>query len=962
MRILLTLLLACATRVVTSSLLLPRDLSPRHYHVKYVFDIDPATNFSFYGVVDITMHVIKPTSKIVLHAKDFTIDEKQVRIVKPEGRRVRSIQTNKKYAFLTINLNRDLAKGSKCVVTIPFYGNLKPGVDGAYISAYEDKKSEEVEFLIVTQFQPISARKSFPCFDEPMFKASFTVTIGHHKNYGSRSNMPLHETSEDNALEEFFPWSKIEKTFNKDQSDFVWDTFKESVKMSTYLLAFLVSKFSHIESTSPNTKTTLNVWARREALDQATYASVIGVKMLSFFEDWFNISYPLPKQDMVAIPDLSAGAMENWGLITYKEKTLLYDEKQSSFLNKESLAQVVAHELAHQWFGNLVTMKWWSDLWLNEGFATFAAAWALNDAEPTWEPLKSTSTVSSLLTFDSLESSHPVSMTVEDPALIDEVFDNISYVKGSLVINMMMKFLGANAFKKGIYNYLRKYSYRNAEQNDLWREMTAASKQYERLTRDVTVKEIMDTWTTQTGYPLLTVTRNYKDKTLTVRQKRYFGLTASKPSNASWWIPLSVLCEPEANKTSKLQWLAPSEGVTRGHKFEHGSSPEQWVLFNYDMIGFYRVNYDMRNWQLLIKTLKEGDYNSVPFGGRFQLISDAFALAWTNTLNYSTTLSLASYLQREQDVELLNTGYQGFDTIHSMLRRSADYGTFKKFMYMMMEHAYTESGGLATKKIVNPHDLKSVKKQIMTSIWASRADVKGCPENAIELFQQWMDTADPDENNPIPLDLRNIVYCVAVSRGSLRHWQFVLDRHQAANVASAKQSLLEALTCTNEVWILAQLLEWTVKDVPELRRDESLSLLMQLISSNVGYYLARDFFYDRIGEIHQYNKDIPIVVGAIAKQLLSQFTTQRELDTFMAWHAENSDYFKESKMAVEQGIETAKINIEWTLRNKKTVVDTLRELSRDYENIYSSSCEFRRLNNLLIVVVTFCTLFKYIFK
>nr|WAK99423.1 aminopeptidase N 13 [Spodoptera frugiperda] len=822
MRWLHTVAVACLLHAaVPAEYLLPGDVVPSHYHLKYAFDIDPATNFSYFGVVDISLNVKKATSKIVLHANDILIADPIIRSGDTPSHKVTGYKVNDTYSLMTITLDQELQQDENYTLTIPFYGNIKHGLDGAYISTYVDQMTKKKEYLITTQFEAISARKAFPCFDEPMYKATYSIVIGHHKDYTAISNMPLENSVSENALEDHWPWSQIEKKFKKPKSDFVWDSYEKSVAMSTYLLAFVVSKFSFVQSPSDLSNTKFRIWARPDALDQTAYASTTGPKALTYFEQWFNLSYPLPKQDMIAIPDFASGAMENWGLITYREKDLLYDEKQSSFLNKERVATVIAHELAHQWFGNLVTMKWWSDLWLNEGFATFAATVAVNHVEPTWNADKSSAVNDMLLilNLDSLESSHPVSVPIDDPKRISEIFDDISYQKGSTLIRMMTMFLGDEVFRKAINNYLRKYSYDNAEQDDLWRELTAVSKKYGVLPGNVTVKDIMDTWTTQTGYPILT----------------------------------------------------GHQALTSLHRFEHGAERDQWLLFNHDMIAPYRVNYDPRNWQLLSNALKSNDYTRVPLLGRVQLLSDAFALAWTNHLDYSTALNLASYLQHETEYLPLYTGLRGLMQIENVLKRSPDYGAFQKFVRKLIGEIYERSGGLATKKIINGHDLNSVKMQATISSWACRMKVPGCEENAIQLYKQWMDTEKPDENNPY--------------------------------------------------------LEWTVTEGSGVRKQDVLPVIVNIIRSPVGYYVAKDFIYTRVDEIYNTFKGQYRRMGEMIKTLLQQFTTQRELDEFLEWREKNAQYLVDSKLAVNQAIENAQVNINWITKNRKTVVDKLREFS-----------------------------------
>ncbi|XP_014365202.2 aminopeptidase N [Papilio machaon] len=917
--------------VVLAEYLLPGDVVPKHYDVRLVFDVDPRTNYSFFGVADILLDVKKTTSKIVLHAQDFIVaDDKVVFHGAGDLPVVTSVKLNDTYNFLTLTLNKELVEGSSYRLQIPFYGNLKIGLDGVYISTYVNKKTNLREYLIATQFEAISARKGFPCFDEPVYKATFRLNIGHHEEFSAVSNMPLFNTSSDNALEDVWPWETIAKKFRKDRAHFVWDQFENSVPMSTYLVAFVVSKFAYVESPPELANTKFRIWARSDAIDQTAYAANLGPRVLSHFERWFNVSFPLPKQDMIAIPDFSAGAMENWGLVTYRETALLYDNQQSSFLNKERVAEVIAHELAHQWFGNLVTMKWWSDLWLNEGFATFAASVGVAAVEPAWRADRTYAldNILSVLSLDALESSHPVSVPIDNPKRISEIFDEISYRKGSTIIRMMTMFLGEHVFREAINNYLVKHSYGNAEQDDLWSELTAATQRHGGLSRNVTVKQVMDTWTTQTGYPLLTVTRDYSDNSLTISQKRYLSLGARASSSASWWVPLRVLCEGEEQtqmETGQVQWLAAGEGTNTLHRFEHGAAPEQWVIFNTDMIAPYRVNYDPRNWQLITRALASG-HRAVPVLARVQLLSDALELAWAGRLDYTTALQLTSYLQKEMDYLPLSTGLRGLAKIENVLKRTPDYGAFQKFVRRLIGETYTRSGGLSSSKILNEDDLISVKMQVTTSSWACRMKVPGCEENAIALFDRWMETPNPDQNNPIPLDLRRTVYCVALSRGSVRHWRFALERRRSANVAAARDQLLHALACSRDTWILAQYLEWAITEGSEVRRQDAAAVLAGVTRSTVGYYVAKDFIYDRIEDIYNaFSQGRRI--GFIIKTLLDQFTTQKELDQFLVWKQKNEKYLEDAHLAVEQGVERARVNIDWLARHRRHVVDRLREFS-----------------------------------
>ena len=226
--------------------------------------------------------------------------------------------------------------------------------------------------------------------------------------------------------------------------------------MSTYLVAFVVSKFGFEVSPATSNNVMFRIWARKDALDQIAYAKDVGPKMLQYFEDYFNVTYPLPKQDMIAIPDFSAGAMENWGLITYRETALLFKPGVSAIGNKQRIAVVISHELAHQWFGNLVTPSWWTDLWLNEGFASYVEYLGVEAIQPKFKILEQfiLDDLQSVFKIDALETSHPISIPVGHPDEIAEIFDRISYAKGASIIRMMDKFLSTVTFRRGLTNYL----------------------------------------------------------------------------------------------------------------------------------------------------------------------------------------------------------------------------------------------------------------------------------------------------------------------------------------------------------------------------------------------------------------------------------------------------------------------------------------------------------------------------
>ncbi|KAJ8311696.1 hypothetical protein KUTeg_011051, partial [Tegillarca granosa] len=382
-------------------------------------------------------------------------------------------------------------------MVIKFEAKLVKKLSGFYLSSYTSQTGE-VRYLGTTQMEPTGAREAFPCFDEPAMKAEFSLTIVREKKYITLFNTRL----------------KSSARYDKGV-DLMVDSFESSVKMSTYLVAFIVApNYSYLNST---TKGNVRVYAPDELIDRAKFALQAAVTVLDYYDKLYAIKYPLPKQDLIAIPDFSAGAMENWGLITYRMTSILYDPVSSSSSDQQWVATVVAHELAHQWFGDLVTLKWWNDLWLNEGFASFmeylgtdqvakaiGKKWQMND-----QFIKSD--LQRAMFFDSLKSSHPIEVQVKNPDEINDLFDDISYSKGSSIIRMLRDVMGVERFNSGITAYLKKYKYGNTVTKDLWNSLSQGTS--------IDVALIMDTWTKQMGYPVINVKRS--GNTITLTQERY---------------------------------------------------------------------------------------------------------------------------------------------------------------------------------------------------------------------------------------------------------------------------------------------------------------------------------------------------------------------------------------------------------------------------------------------------------
>uniref|UniRef100_A0A8B9JC21 Aminopeptidase n=1 Tax=Astyanax mexicanus TaxID=7994 RepID=A0A8B9JC21_ASTMX len=576
---------------------LPTSVRPVQYELSLFPNL---TTMTFQGNVTITLVVLQESKKIVLHSSDMKILKANF-----QGKEV-PILEYKPWQQIAIKFSEEIKKGQEYVLNIVYTANLSNSYDGFYNSSYSDTAGVR-RVLAATQFEPLAARKAFPCFDEPAFKASFLIKIKREAEYISLSNMPKAKTTP-------LPGGLFE------------DEFEKSVNMSTYLVAFIVANFVSANANVSNTL--VSVYAVPDKKDQVHYALEAATKLLHFYNTFFEIEYPLRKLDLVGIPDFLAGAMENWGLITFRETTLLVGN-HSSPIDKQLVTSVIAHELAHQWFGNLVTMRWWNDLWLNEGFATYMQYMSIEKVFPELDIDNEFLSVRfRAMAKDSLNSSHPVSSKVTTPEEVEEMFDSVSYEKGASILLMLNATLSEEAFRKGVIEYLTNYRGGNTENEDLWSSLSQVNppSAVRNLFIDVSkqsinVSQMMNTWTVQKGFPLVTVNRAGKQVKLT---QEHFLLNAENATDRShlWHIPLTYV-----NDT-----CSTSSGCKQVFLFKNKTAtlevPDsvKWLKFNYKSDGFYIVDYGMEGWMKLTEALKT-NVNVLPHEDRASLINNLFSLS-----------------------------------------------------------------------------------------------------------------------------------------------------------------------------------------------------------------------------------------------------------------------------------------------------------------------------------------------
>lgn len=878
---------------------LPDTLRPIEYQVRLQPFING--NYSIHGYVEVEMSVVQATKNITIHLADIVTHNEtvQVRSYSPEegvgegsGKKVEIAkhEYDPEKEWYVAHLGKELQVDHRVVISMSFTGLLNDNLKGFYRSSYTTPEGDDVR-LAVTFFSPINARRAFPCLDEPAMKARFKVSLARETNMTALANMPLKET-------EPIP----------DQEGWVWDHFQTTLPMSTYLVAFMVSDFDHESSGN------ISVWSRSEVLEEAHHSLQISPQLLGFFEGYLNVTYPLPKMDIVALPDFAAGAMENWGLLTFKEEKMLLPEAPSAAA-RQSVEVVMAHELAHQWFGNLVTAAWWTDILLKEGMASYMENIGTHGLEPDWGILEQmVLTMQAIMVSDGLTSTHPVYQPVSRPSDIGQVFDSITYSKGMSVIRMMSHFLTEDTFRRGLTNYLNHFAYSVATQDDFWAIMTQVAHEDNRLPTSVNVKNIMDTWTLQAGYPVVTVTRSEDGHTATLTQERFLltGNVTEEEANR-WWLPLSYTAAdaPDFNKTQPNTWMPASQ---TSMVLEHLPAKSDWIFLNLQGTGYFRVNYDQDNWARLTDQMLS-DHTTIEVTSRSQLLDDALNLARAGRLNYETVLGLNAYLDAEDEYVPWSTALSGLSYLEKMLTRTGSYGNLRRYLLKLLMPLYNDVG---FQDDLNDPFLEQRKRSLAVS-WACKLGHEECVTKAVEKFDLWL-----ANNTEVSPNIKSTVYCMGVAEGGQDAWEGVWARYLETEVAQEKIHLLKALGCSRELWILSQYLEMGFTEGSGIRKQDANRVFSSVAGNDVGRSMAWLFLRNEWDRIVNYYDTFSSVADLITSAT-AEFNTHIEKHELEVFAEEHEESLSTSSRAVNNALQNAEGNIAWMENNYEVIAKWLEE-------------------------------------
>ena len=816
--------------------------APTNYTLEFEPDLE---NFTFAVRTKIQINCTGPTSDLTLDCAELAIQNAAL-LHKDKSIQVRT-KLDKKKEKLHIHLDKKIR--GKAELYLECIGILNDRLLGFYRSKYGTK------YLATTQFEAADARRAFPCWDEPEAKATFDITIITKKIHTAISNMPVKST-----------YTKNSKTHH---------TFAQTPVMSTYLVYLGVGEFEFL--TGKQGKITVRVVTTKGNKSRGRYALHLGKKLIRAYEEYFGIKYPLPKLDLIAIPDFAAGAMENWGAITFRETILLYDPKTSSTRTKQFIAEVISHEIAHQWFGNLVTMKWWNDLWLNESFATYMATKFVDQFYPEWEMWDqfTEDAMNTAMNLDALRSSHPIDVPVKSPSEIREIFDAISYDKGGCILRMLEDYVTESKFRRGLKAYLKKYSYKNAEGADLWDEIGKIAH--------LPVKSMINTWIRQVGFPVLHAEE--RGKKLAIHQERFLAMRT--PRKGRWSIPVSI---KHGKSHRRILLKRKSANIQQDPDY----------IINYGRKGFYRVRYDKKAMYRLGRAVAQ---KSIPHIDRWAIQNDLYALCMAGMGSLREYLDFTDSYARETSYMTSSNVAGNLDSLQYRTREEPYAGHVMSYTIRYFTAIFNRLGWDAKKG--EKHTDALLRGRAISAL--GRLGDHAILKEAQARFKKFL--KNPDS---LPADIREPVYSLAAHAGGTTMHARLVTLYKNAKSQEEKMRFLGALCAFQDERLLLKTLEFS--QTPAVRSQNMQLPIIRVAANPHGKKILWPWLKKNwkgiAGKVGYGNPLLNRIVGSLS--LVADHTMDAEIRRFFAKNPAPG-----TERTLKQTLERIQINHRFLVRTRK---------------------------------------------
>jgi aminopeptidase N len=763
---------------------LPEVARPENYKLTFTPDLD---NAKFEGDETISVRVLKPTSDITLNSAD--IDFRDVTITSGGASQKAKVTPEKDKEMVVLSVEKPLAAGA-ATIHITYTGILNDEMRGLYLG-----KDDQGRKYAASQFEATDARRAFPSFDEPDYKATFDITAVADKGLAAISNQKV-----------------ISDTPGPGDKHTV--KFATTAKMSSYLAALIVGNFKYVEGEADGIP--IRVYATAGKEEMGRFALEVASDVLKYYDHYFAIKYPYGKLDLIGLPDFSAGAMENTACITYRDVLLLIDEKQGSVDLKKTIASVIAHEMAHQWFGDLVTMKWWDDIWLNEGFATWMESKPVEAFKPEWNVnLDDVSGTGGTLNVDALANTRPIHQAAETPAQIQELFDGIAYGKAAAVLRMLEAYLGPETFRAGVNAYIKQHQYANATAEDFWEAQTKTSKK--------PVDQIMPTWVKQAGEPIVNVKVQClgSSTSVTLSQQRYYfdREKFAEPNDELWQVPICL--KGSANEGTKCELLTKKE--------ETFTLPgcSNWVLANAGATGYYRVGYQPD----AVRALATDAESKLTPAERITVQNDVWASVRVGREPVGDYLAYVQGLQSDRNRAVLEDALGRLNYIGDYLVSDNDRDAFRAWLRQFLAPAMKDVGW--EPKPGDTDEQKALRSRLFKALGYDARD----PE-ALAEARKIADKAIADPSS-VDHELAGGVLSIAALNGDTDFYNKVMAALKDTKAPETYYTYFFTLPEFTDPKLLQQTLDFAIS--PDVRSQDALQLVSNVLQNPAGQKLAWDF-------------------------------------------------------------------------------------------------------------------------
>ncbi|KAL3276183.1 hypothetical protein HHI36_020901 [Cryptolaemus montrouzieri] len=853
---------------------LPTIVRPSHYDISLNFNF---SKMEFEGDVTICIEVLQRTKDIQLHSSELDIEN--IKLVQANsGITIEPEKTefSKKNQILKLLFANPVTMGNYRL-KIKYDGVISEEERGVFCTrSYEPKGEEKIS--VFTHFDPSCARKCFPCWDEPSFKAAFKINLTVPKEYSAFSNTQVEQ------IEKFAKTKRV--------------NFARTPAMSTYLLAFAIGEFSSIETKTVD-GVTVRINTAKGKEEQGRFALDTAVNALTFFKKYFKTEYALPKLDLIAVANYNSDATENWGLLVFREINLLINPSTSTNLTKRWISLLVCHEVAHQWFGNLVTMEWWTQLWFQEAFAQFAENMCVDYYFPNfriWQHFV-LEFLHSALELDGSKDSHAVEVAIKDPKELDQVYDGISYNKGAALIRMLENYVGEENFRKGVWVYLTTHAYKNASPEDFYGALEEVSGK--------PVGNVMSSWTNQPGYPVVRAflapgcecKLNQDGITIKLVQCRFFSAKGKPESEmALWKIPISLISGNDPSK--EINFVMESREIKI---FIPGAKVDDWIKLNPESVGYYRVQYSPELLKKLIPAIKTRQLDVID---RIAVLDDLFHMVKNGYTSTVEILKILAAFDGETEFLVWSTIGRILNKLAILISNTSLEDEYNRFQKKLLEKVST---ALGWEKSSEDSRFDHLLRKLVLGQMSWLED-----ENMInEARKRFEDSVASKEK--LRDDVRVACYRSVVRAGGDKEFDALVKLYKTVDTHEERKSICYALSSAKDEKLLQKVLTFAISD--EVRPDDTVLIVMAITSTKTGRDMLWDYYRNHWRDIVDKvnNRE---VLTRIIQDITEKYASEpmaMELETFF------NKQLPCNESTFQKALETLRNNASWLERDSEEI-------------------------------------------